>query len=169
MRQFLRISCTCLYCESSHDPNSNQIPNQLREDIPLSATQKVGETINKTENTSQSPDLLDEGESEPYEFNFCTIKIHIVMRPDDGHPEGRIVEITATSHDDLPLLVQVRENSIGASAKTIYKNWLQRLASNLPNRKVSAQIRSSVGQPRKKPNQIFKILLTTPSTKVKLE
>ncbi|MEG3834012.1 hypothetical protein [Microcoleus sp. Z1_C3] len=123
------------------------------EDIPLSATQKVGETINKTENTSQSPDLLDEGESEPYEFNFCTIKIHIVMRPDDGHPEGRIVEITATSHDDLPLLVQVRENSIGAWPNHL-QELLQRLASNLPNRKVSAQIRSSVGQPRKqaKPN-----------------
>lgn len=81
------------------EPNSEP----TGEDITLSATQKVGETINKTENTSQSPDLLDEGESEPYEFNFCTIKIHIVMRPDDGHPEGRIVEITATSHDDLPL------------------------------------------------------------------
>lgn len=131
------------------EPNSEP----TGEEIPLSATQKVGETINKTENTSQSPDLLDEGESEPYEFNFCTIKIHIVMRPDDGHPEGRIVEITATSHDDLPLLVQVRENSIGAWPNHL-QELLQRLASNLPNRKVSAQIRSSVGQPRKqvKPN-----------------
>lgn len=127
------------------EPNSEP----TGEEIPLSATQKVGETINKTENTSQSLDLLDEGESEPYEFNQSTIKIHIVMRPDDGHPEGRIVEITATSHDDLPLLVQVRENSIGAWPNHL-QELLQRLASNLPNRKVSAQIRSSVGQPRKK-------------------
>ncbi|MEG3932839.1 hypothetical protein QT990_16550 [Microcoleus sp. T3_B1] len=123
------------------------------EDIPLSATQKVGETINKTENISQSPDLLDEGESEPYEFNFCTVKIHIIMRPDDGHPEGRIVEITATSHDDLPLLTQVRENSIGAWPSAL-QELLQRLASNLPNRKVSAQIRSSLRPPRKKAKPI---------------
>lgn len=126
------------------EPNSEP----TGEEIPLSATQKVGETINKTENTSQSLDLLDEEESEPYEFNQSTIKIHIVMRPDDGHPEGRIVEITATSHDDLPLLTQVRENSIGGWPNHL-QELLQRLASNLPNRKVSAQIRSSVGQPRK--------------------
>ncbi|MEG3975448.1 hypothetical protein QT970_12605 [Microcoleus sp. herbarium8] len=134
------------------------------EEIPLSATQKVGETINKTENISQSPDLLDEGESEPYEFNFCTIKIHIVMRPDDGHPEGRIVEITATSHDDLPLLTQVRENSIGAWPSAL-QELLQRLASKLPNRKVSAQIRSAVSQPRKKVKPIPQNPTDSPANK----
>ena len=119
------------------------------EEIQFSPAQKVGETINETEKVSQNPDLLNEGESEPYEFNLCTVKIHIVMRPEDGHPEGRIVEITATSHDDLPLLTQVRENSIGAWP-SVLQELLQRLASNLPNRKVSAQIRSAVSQPRKK-------------------
>lgn len=119
------------------------------EEIQFSPTQEVGKTINETENISQSCDLLNEGESEPYEFNLCTVKIHIIMRPDDGHPEGRIVEITATSHDDLPLLAQVRENSIGAWPSAL-QELLQRLASNLPNRKVSAQIRSAVSQPRKK-------------------
>ena len=119
------------------------------EKIPFSPAQKVSETINKTEKVSQNPDL----ESEPYEFNLCTVKIHIVMRPEDGHPEGRIVEITATSHDDLPLLTQVRENSIGVWP-SVLQELLQRLASNLPNRKVSAQIRSSVSQPRKKAKPI---------------
>ncbi len=119
------------------------------EEIQFSPTHKVGKTINKTEKISQTPDLLNEGESEPYEFNLCTVKIHIIIRPEDGHPEGRIVEITATSHDDLPLLTQVRENSIGAWPSAL-QELLQRLASSLPNRKVSAQIRSAVSQPRKK-------------------
>jgi len=123
------------------------------EEIQFSPTQKVGETIKETEKISQNPDLLNEGESEPYEFNLCTVKIHIIMRPEDGHPEGRIVEITATSHDDLPLLTQVRENSIGAWP-SVLQELLQRLASNLPNRKVSAQIRSAVSQPRKKAKPI---------------
>lgn len=123
------------------------------EEIQFLPTHKVGETINETENISQSAELLNEGESEPYEFNLCTVKIHIIMRPDDGHPEGRIVEITATSHDDLPLLTQVRENSIGAWPSAL-QELLQRLASNLPNRKVSAQIRSSLRPPRKKAKPI---------------
>lgn len=123
------------------------------EGIQFSPTHNVGKTLQKTENISQSSDLLNEGESEPYEFNLCTVKIHIVMRPEDGHPEGRIVEITATSHDDLPLLTQVRENSIGAWPSAL-QELLQRLASNLPNRKVSAQIRSAVSQPRKKAKPI---------------
>ncbi|MEG4970639.1 hypothetical protein QUB17_31915 [Microcoleus sp. B5-C4] len=63
-------------------------------------------------------------------------------------PFGSFFRIPAAASQGVSI-VQVRENSIGAWPNHL-QELLQRLASNLPNRKVSAQIRSSVAQPRKK-------------------
>ncbi len=50
--------------------------------------------------------------AEPYVPGQCTIILALAIRPDDGHPDGRLVVLGARSHDEAPVLATARLNTL---------------------------------------------------------
>ncbi len=50
--------------------------------------------------------------AEPYTPGQCTIILALAIRPDDGHPDGRLVVLGARSHDEAPVLATARLNTL---------------------------------------------------------
>ena len=50
--------------------------------------------------------------AEPYVPGQCTIILALAIRPDDGHPDGRLVVLGARSHDEAPILITARLNTL---------------------------------------------------------
>jgi hypothetical protein len=50
--------------------------------------------------------------AEPYVPGQRTIILALAIRPDDGHPDGRLVVLGARSHDEAPILATARLNTL---------------------------------------------------------
>ena len=50
--------------------------------------------------------------AEPYVAGQCTVILALAIRPDDGHPDGRLVVLGARSHDEAPVLATARLNAL---------------------------------------------------------
>jgi hypothetical protein len=50
--------------------------------------------------------------AEPYAAGQCTVILALAIRPDDGHPDGRLVVLGARSHDEAPILATARLNTL---------------------------------------------------------
>jgi hypothetical protein len=50
--------------------------------------------------------------AEPYVPGQCTVILALAIRPDDGHPDGRLVVLGARSHNEAPVLATARLNTL---------------------------------------------------------
>jgi hypothetical protein len=104
---------------------------------------------NALSETEESSNLQSEQQEEPYVFEKCTVELHLTFKPDDGHPDGRIVIISASSHGDFPVSEQIRESSLGKLPSPL-KELLEELVADFPNRQVRRQIANTRSQKRNK-------------------
>ena len=118
---------------------------------------------NALSETEELSNQQSEQQEEPYIFEKCTVELHLTFKPDDGHPNGRIVIISASSHGDFPVSEQIRESSLG-ELPTPLKELLEELVADFPNRQVRRQIANTRSQKRNKPkNEASNITTATTS------
>ncbi|MDF0555926.1 hypothetical protein [Kamptonema sp. UHCC 0994] len=98
--------------------------------------------------TEESSNLQSEQQEEPYIFDKCTVELHLTFKPDDGHSEGRIVIISASSHGDFPVSQTIRESSLGELPPPL-KELLKELVADFPNRQVRRQIANARNQKKR--------------------
>ena len=83
------------------------------------------ETKDKPVNSAQP------NQSEPYEWERCTVRLSITFFPDDGNEGGRQVVLGCNTHNDPPLIEPVREAELG-TLPPIVVSLLERLKERLP-------------------------------------
>ena len=83
------------------------------------------ETKDKPVNSEQP------NQSEPYEWEKCTVRLSITFFPDDGNEGGRQVVLGCNTHNDPPLIEPVRETELGM-LPSIVTDLLARLKQRLP-------------------------------------
>ena len=83
------------------------------------------ETKDKPVNSAQP------NQSEPYEWERCTVRLSITFFPDDGNESGRQVVLGCNTHNDPPLIEPVREAELG-TLPPIVVSLLERLKERLP-------------------------------------
>lgn len=101
--------------------------------------------------TEESRNLQSEPKEEPYIFEKCTVELHLTFKPDDGHPDGRIVIISASSHGDFPVSGRIGESSLGELPPPL-KELLEQLVADFPNRQVRRQIANARNQKKRTAN-----------------
>ena len=92
------------------------------------------ETKDKPVNSAQP------NQSEPYEWERCTVRLSITFFPDDGNEGGRQVVLGCNTHNDPPLIEPVREAELG-TLPPIVVNLLERLKERLPQQAEIAEAR----------------------------
>lgn len=83
------------------------------------------EITDKPVNSEQS------NQSEPYEWEKCTVRLSITFFPDDGNEGGRRVVLGCNTHNDPPLIEPVREAELG-TLPSLITDLLDRLKQRLP-------------------------------------
>ncbi len=109
------------------------------------------DTVTETEQINNAQSQQQE---EPYNFEQCTIELHLTFKPDDGHPDGRIVIISASSHGDFPIGEKIRESALGELPPPV-QTLLKELVADFPNRQVRRQM-ANIRNPKQttsNPNQ----------------
>jgi hypothetical protein len=86
-------------------------------------------------NTSESKDVPNSEQPEPYVFEECTVKLTITFLPNDGAPLGREVILAASSHGDFPVNKILREQELGYLPQPV-QDLLEELKADFPNRQV---------------------------------
>lgn len=115
----------------------------------------------------ESSNLQSEQQEEPHVFEKCTVEFHLTFKPDDGHPDGRIVIISASSHGDFPVSKKIRESSLGELPSPL-NELLEELVADFPNRQVRRQIANTHSQKRNKSrNEASNTTTATTSTESK--
>ncbi|MFB2880628.1 hypothetical protein [Floridanema aerugineum] len=137
-------------------------------ELPTSASDSDSiDDENTFSNIEESSNLQSEQQEEPYIFDKCTVELHLTFKPDDGHPDGRIVIISASSHGDFPVSEQIRESSLEELPSPL-KELLEELVADFPNRQVRRQIANTRSQKRNKPrNEASNTTTATTSTESK--
>jgi len=107
---------------------------------------------NTVSETEESHNLQSEHQEEPYILEKCTVEVHLTFKPDDGHPDGRIVIISASSHKDFPVSEKIRESSLGELPPPL-KELLKELVADFPNCQVRRQIANARNQKKRSANQ----------------
>ena len=107
---------------------------------------------NTVSETEESHNLQSEHQEEPYILEKCTVELHLTFKPDDGHPDGRIVIISASSHRDFPVSEKIRESSLGELPPPL-KELLKELVADFPNCQVRRQIANARNQKKRSANQ----------------
>jgi ribosomal protein L12E/L44/L45/RPP1/RPP2 len=107
---------------------------------------------NAVSETEESHNLQSEHQEEPYILEKCTVEVHLTFKPDDGHPDGRIVIISASSHRDFPVSEKIRESSLGELPPPL-KELLKELVADFPNCQVRRQIANARNQKKRSANQ----------------
>ena len=92
------------------------------------------ETKDKPVNSKQA------NQSEPYEWEKCTVRLSITFFPDDGNDGGRQVVLGCNTHSDPPLIEPVREAELG-TLPPIIANLLESLKQRLPQQAGIAEAR----------------------------
>jgi hypothetical protein len=106
---------------------------------------------NAVSETEESHNLQSEHQEEPYILEKCTVELHLTFKPDDGHPDGRIVIISASSHRDFPVSEKIRESSLGELPPPL-KELLKELVADFPNCQVRRQIANARNQKKRSAN-----------------
>ena len=106
---------------------------------------------NAVSETEESHNLQSEHQEEPYILEKCTVEVHLTFKPDDGHPDGRIVIISASSHRDFPVSEKIRESLLGELPPPL-KELLKELVADFPNRQVRRQIANARNQKKRSAN-----------------
>lgn len=106
---------------------------------------------NALSETEELSHLQSEQQEEPYIFEKCTVELHLTFKPDDGHPDGRIVIISASSHGDFPVSERIRESTLGELPPPL-KELLEQLVADFPNRHVRRQIANARNQKKRTTN-----------------
>ena len=106
---------------------------------------------NAVSETEESLNLQSEHQEEPYILEKCTVEVHLTFKPDDGHPDGRIVIISASSHRDFPVSEKIRESSLGELPPPL-KELLKELVADFPNCQVRRQIANARNQKKRSAN-----------------
>ena len=79
-------------------------------------------------------------QSEPYEWEKCTVRLSITFFPDDGNEGGRQVVLGCNTHNDPPLIEPVRKAELG-TLPPIVVSLLERLKERLPQQAEIAEAR----------------------------
>jgi hypothetical protein len=111
--------------EDVNEPAAGEVNTQPPEEPTRTATTAI------SNNGKASVD------TQPYEFDQCTITIGIQLLPADGDPLGRLVVVGVRSHADPPIIRMVRESEL--SLPEILKSLLAQLAAELPARQEARQ------------------------------
>ena len=106
---------------------------------------------NAVSETEESHNLQSEHQEEPYILEKCTVEVYLTFKPDDGHPDGRIVIISASSHRDFPVSEKIRESSLGELPPPL-KELLKELVADFPNCQVRRQIANARNQKKRSAN-----------------
>ena len=106
---------------------------------------------NTVSETEEFHNLQSEHQEEPYILEKCTVELHLTFKPDDGHPDGRIVIISASSHRDFPVSEKIRESSLGELPPPL-KELLKELVADFPNCQVRRQIANARNQKKRSAN-----------------
>ena len=106
---------------------------------------------NAVSEIEESHNLQSEHQEEPYILEKCTVEVHLTFKPDDGHPDGRIVIISASSHRDFPVSEKIRESSLGELPPPL-KELLKELVADFPNCQVRRQIANARNQKKRSAN-----------------
>ena len=106
---------------------------------------------NTVAENEESHNLQSEHQEEPYILEKCTVELHLTFKPDDGHPDGRIVIISASSHRDFPVSEKIRESSLGELPPPL-KELLKELVADFPNCQVRRQIANARNQKKRSAN-----------------
>jgi hypothetical protein len=106
---------------------------------------------NALSETEESSNVQSEQPEEPYIFEKCTVELHLTFKPDDGHPDGRIVTISASSHGDFPVSERIRQSSLRELPPPL-KELLEQLVADFPNRQVRRQIANARNQKKRTAN-----------------
>ena len=83
------------------------------------------------ENKDKPVNSEQSNQSEPYEWEKCTVRLSITFFPDDGNEGGRQVVLGCNTHNDPPLIEPVRETELGM-LPSIVTDLLARLKQRLP-------------------------------------
>ncbi|MBL8190659.1 MAG: hypothetical protein JNK38_21750 [Acidobacteria bacterium] len=83
------------------------------------------------ENKDKPVNSEQSNQSEPYEWEKCTVRLSITFFPDDGNEGGRQVVLGCNTHNDPPLIEPVREAELG-TLPPIITGLLERLKQQLP-------------------------------------
>ncbi|MFP5275420.1 hypothetical protein [Coleofasciculus sp.] len=118
---------------------------------------------NNRSETTEFSNLQSEHQEEPYIFKKCTVELHLTFKPDDGHPEGRVVIISASSHGDFPINEKIRESFLG-ELPPLLKELLNELVADFPNRQVRRQIANARNQKKRSTNPNTTSKNTLPTT-----
>ena len=106
---------------------------------------------NAVSEIEESHNLQSEHQEEPHILEKCTDEVHLTFKPDDGHPDGRIVIISASSHRDFPVSEKIRESSLGELPPPL-KELLKELVADFPNCQVRRQIANARNQKKRSAN-----------------
>ena len=151
------ISSDNIQNEVAIKPSNSAINSDLINDETLAEEDE--------ENTVTEPE-------EPYNFEQCTIELHLTFKPDDGHPDGRIVIISASSHDDFPIGEKIRASALGElppPVQTLFKE----LVADFPNRQARRQMayirtqKKATSNPNQPKNPVSKTVKLETSTQPK--
>ena len=69
----------------------------------------------------------------PYDFDRCVVDVRIILLPCDGDAAGRDVILSATTHEDDPLIVAIKAGELGALPAPLAA-LVERLKEFLPER-----------------------------------
>jgi hypothetical protein len=84
--------------------------------------------------------------SEPYTFEQCTITLTLQFWPEDGHPQGRLVLVSARNHRDSPLITVARATELGPLPPQAAE-LLERLRAEQPERERARAEREAERKP----------------------
>ena len=84
---------------------------------------------------------------EPYDLDKCTIKLVILLHPDDSASDDADCTIAVSTHDDLPLTKIVKRSQLDFPEPVI--ELLAELKADLPQREFHARVKQSrTSQPK---------------------
>ncbi len=69
----------------------------------------------------------------PYDFNRCVVDVRIILLPCDGDEAGRDVILSATTHEDDPLIVAIKADELGTLPAPLAA-LVEQLKESLPER-----------------------------------
>ncbi|MFM6402776.1 MAG: hypothetical protein ACKPH7_34255 [Planktothrix sp.] len=162
------LSSATIQNEVAIQPSNSATDSDLIDDESLAEEDE--------ENTVTEPEKLNNARSqqqeEPYNFEQCTIELHLTFKPDDGHSDGRIVIISASSHDDFPIGEKIRASALGElppPVQTLFKE----LVADFPNRQARRQManirtqKKATFNPNQPKNETSKTVKSETSTQPK--
>jgi hypothetical protein len=90
--------------------------------------------------TAERPESEPVGSEQPYEWGNCTVRLSIIIHPEDNGEGGRPVTLGCNTHHDPPIYESTRETALGLLPPVIVE-MLEKLKLRLPQQAEIAKSR----------------------------